>query len=274
MLRYLGFGPRQFGLYPLRSIARVNWEFFAVVKGHCAPVIAGESQPPLRERTLWVFPPGSAHTWAGDGRRHAHVAVFHFGTVPPLLEAAAREKGGLAVTLSPPESRRLLALAQALQPDFDQPSRCSNLVFQGALIELAVLILRKLPNGRTPLPAGNAERTVAGATAWFAERLRANPSIEEIARQFHVSPSTLRRFFRQTMKESPARVFRRLQVEHGMRLMTETKLKLDAIAEDCGFTSASDFCRAFKSHTHVSPNTWRRTLLAPPRAATAVVQTR
>jgi AraC-like DNA-binding protein len=44
-------------------------------------------------------------------------------------------------------------------------------------------------------------------------------------------------------------------------------LKLDGIAEQCGFTGTSDFCRAFKAFAKVSPNAWRQTLLQPPRAA-------
>ena len=92
------------------------------------------------------------------------------------------------------------------------------------------------------------------ATAWFTEHVRANPSITEVAREVHVSPSTLRRLFRRTLHEQPTRVFGRIQVEKGMRLMTETKLKLDSIAEECGFSCTSDFCRAFKAFTKVSPN--------------------
>jgi AraC-like DNA-binding protein len=63
------------------------------------------------------------------------------------------------------------------------------------------------------------------------------------------------------------KVFARIQLEAAMRLMTETTLKLDTIAGECGFSSTSDFCRAFKAYTKVSPNLWRRTILAPPRAA-------
>src|SRR5262245_53295615 len=75
MLRYLGVGPRQFGLYPLKPLARMNWEFFAVVKGRCAPLGRGDA-PSLASQMLWVTAPGSSHTWAGDGPRTVHVAVF------------------------------------------------------------------------------------------------------------------------------------------------------------------------------------------------------
>lgn len=268
MLRYLGVGPRQFGLYPLKPVARMNWEFFAVVKGRCAPMSDGNEHPPLAERTFWITAPGSSHTWAGDGSRSANVAVFHFGSVPAALEAVVRERGQIALSLNPEECRRIMILARELQSDFHQPDHCSNLVFQAALIELTLLVLRKLPHGKNPVK-GHAERTVENATLWYTEHVRANPSIVEVAREVHVSPSTLRRLFRRVLREQPTRVFGRIQIEKGMRLMTETKLKLDGVAEECGFTCTSDFCRAFKTFTRVTPNVWRQTILAPPKAARA-----
>lgn len=272
MLRYLGSGPRQFGLYPLKPVARMNWEFFAVVKGRCAPMSHADEHPPLLARTLWVSPPGSSHTWAGDGPRRTHITVFHFGSVPAPLDEAVREHGRLVLELKPAECQRLVALAKQLQPDFHRPNPYSNLVFQAALIELSLLALRKLHRGSLPVLAGHSERIVENATAWFTEHVRANPSITEVAREVHVSESTLRRLFRHTLKEQPSRVFGRIQVEKGMRLMTETKLKLDSIAEECGFSCTSDFCRAFKAFTNVSPNLWRQTILAPPRAATELAR--
>ena len=271
MLRYLGVGPRQFGLFPLKPLARMNWEFFAVLKGRCAPLTPERATPPLAEHTLWVTAPGSAHTWAGDGAKAVHVAVFHFGSVPAALEAKVKEGGQISVRLKPAECERLHTLARQLQPEFHQPTPLSHLVFQSALLELTLLTLRKLPLSKMPVLAGGAERVVENATTWYREHLRANPSITEVAREVHVSPSTLRRLFRRVLREQPAKVFGRLQVERGMRLMTETQLKLDGIAEECGFTSTSDFCRAFKAYTKVTPSIWRQTILAPPRAAREAV---
>ena len=74
--------------------------------------------------------------------------------------------------------------------------------------------------------------------------------------------------FRQTQSERPVRAFARIKVETAMRFMTESRsLTLDTIAAECGFSSTSDFCRAFKAHTKVTPAVWRRTILAPPKAA-------
>jgi AraC family transcriptional regulator len=268
MLRYLGFGDRRFGLYPLKPLVRMNWEFFAVLAGRCGPRLSADAPAgELSETTFWVFPPGSAHVWAGNRHEAAQVAVFHFGSVPAQLAAAVREHGHLALPLEPEECCRLADLARQLQTDFRRPTNFSNLVFQGALIELTLLALRKLPERSAPLPQGHAKQIVDAATTWFADNVRDNPSIKDVAARLHVSASTLRRAFQQTVRERPVKVFARIQLEAAMRLMTETTLKLDTIAGECGFSSTSDFCRAFKAYTKVSPNLWRRTILAPPRAA-------
>ena len=268
MLRYLGTGFRQFGLHPITPHPRLNWEFFAVVEGSCAPLNPGEKSTRLVERTLWVSPPHSQHTWAGKGARTAQVTVFHFGSVPLLLERSVRERGRLAVPLTGPECLRLAELARQVRPDFSEPNELSPLVFQRLLLELTLLVLRKLPYSRRPPNRERAEQVVEAASSWFAEQVSANPAIAAVAAQVHVSPSTLRRYFQQVVHERPVRVFRRIQIENGMRLLAETALKLEAIAEACGFTSTSDFCRAFKAQTKVSPRTWRHALLVPPPNAT------
>jgi transcriptional regulator GlxA family with amidase domain len=70
--------------------------------------------------------------------------------------------------------------------------------------------------------------------------------------------------FRQVRNESPARAFTRIRIEAAMRLMTETSLKIETIAEECAYSSMSDFCRAFKAFTTVTPRVWRRTVVEGP----------
>jgi AraC family transcriptional regulator len=165
MLRYLGTGFRQFGLYPIQPHRRLNWEFFAVVKGRCAALNPGERPSRLVERTLWVSPPHSQHAWAGDGTRAAQVTVFHFGSVPVALERAVRERGRFVVSLTGAECQRLVDLARQAQDDFKEPNELSQLVFQGLLLELSLLALRKLPHRRRPQSRDKADQVVAAATA-------------------------------------------------------------------------------------------------------------
>jgi AraC family transcriptional regulator len=264
MLRYLGLGYRQFGLHPVKGRPRLNWEFYAVLRGQCSPVIPHRGEPVLRSRTLWVFPSGSPHGWSGDRDKRAFIAAFHFGSVPPQLEKQVRGRGHLEVALTAAECRWVEKLASSLRTDFRQPDLLSNLRFHQAQIELTVLALSKLAAFNKKLPEGHAVRTVEAAMAWFSDHVPVNPPITEVAREVHVSPSTLRRLFREVRNESPAKAFTRIRVEAAMRLMTETNLKIESIAEECGYSSMSDFCRAFKAFTTVTPRVWRRTVIDGP----------
>ncbi len=267
MLRYLGLGYRQFGLYPLVSGGRLNWEFYAVVRGRCGPVLRPDTPPQLRSSTLWIFPAGSRHGWGGHEDRRAYITAFHFGSVPEQLQTAVREHGHLELPLTPAEGRRLVALAKELKQHFHHPTNFSELRYQGALVELSLFALQKLQVHEVPLPEGYANRAVENAISWFTEHVRQNPSVTEVADHVHVSASTLRRLFRQIRNESPAQVFSRIKLEAAMRLMTQTNAKLEIIAEECGYSCTSDFCRAFKALHGSTPNLWRRRILKTPEHA-------
>ena len=264
MLRYISLGYRRFGIRPVRSPPRSNWEFFAVVSGSCAPVFGDEEQPRLRANTLWLFPAGSAHGWTGNGRRRCYITTFHFGVIPALLEVAARNHSYLELQLGPAERRALVDLAKRIYREREEPTTLSTLTYQSALLELSLLIMRKLPQLQQPLPPSPAERVVDSACVWYGTRLADRPSVSDVARHVHVSASTLRRMFQETRRQTPLKVFSRLRLEAAMQLLAESNLKLEDVASACGYSCASDFCRSFHAKLKRTPAAWRRDLPTGP----------
>lgn len=264
MLRYVSLGYRRFGLRPVQSPPRSNWEFFAVVSGSCAPVF--EDVPPvaLRANTLWLFPAGSGHGWTGNGRHRAYITTFHFGVVPALLEAAARNRSHLELPLDPTDRRALVDLAKRMYREREQPTTLSTLKYQSALLELSLLVLMKLPQMKQPLPPSPAEKVVDSACVWYGSRLAERPSVEDVARQVHVSTSTLRRMFQEVRRQTPVRAFSRLRLETAMQLLAESNLKLEDVAVASGYSCASDFCRSFQAEMKRTPAAWRRDLPTGP----------
>lgn len=267
MLRYLGAGKRQFGLTPMYVHRRANWEFFAVVEGRCAPLGVSE-RPAFRARHLWLFPPDSAHGWAGIGSASCTVLVFHFGSVPPVLERAARRAGFLERPLTAAQAGHLRKLMAELQPCFRRVTEKGLLVFARARLELSLLMVEEGDDVEEPVQADAALRKVEAALAWYAEHLAERPKIESVARSVHVSVRHLRRIFQDARHESPHQAMLRLRIHRALELLAHSELKLDDVARACGFASSSDFCRVFQLHQRVSPGTWRRHLLKPYGEAT------
>jgi len=247
---------------PIGPHARLNWEFYAVVDGRCGVLLDSGEKLPLRSRRLWVFPPQHAHGWHGE-RRHCRVVVVHCGTVPRPLAEAISAGSFLERALTDLECQQVAQLGHALDTDFRNRNTLSELRFDRAIIDLALLAL----DGReAPSPNLANRRTmekVDAAVGWFRRHLRDQPTMEQVAAAVHVSPSHLRRLFMMALKQSPRTVLGNAQIEIAMRLLSGSDLKIESVAAEAGFASARDFSRVFSAHQGCSPSDWRRKVQPP-----------
>jgi len=260
MLRYLGYGDRQFGLRPMYVHKRANWEFFAVLKGRCGSVRPDRDSPDFQTRYLWIFSPDAAHGWAGINASACQVAVFHFSNVPNLLERIVTPHGCLGVALDPAQARLVSQTARGLKPHYEHMTEQSLLVFERALLDLSLLILDQMPAARTETKSDFALRKVEAAMTWYLEHMAQQPKLDEISRAVNISVRHLRRLFIDVRNESPQTVFTSLRIHRAMELLAQTEYKLETIAAECGFSSGSDFSRVFKTHRNISPDAWRRSV--------------
>lgn len=257
MLQYLTFGDRRFGIHPMPPHTRLNWEFYAVIKGRCAPVLPAGPDLPLKERQLWVFPPETPHGWKGEQRAECQIACFHFAFVPSPLRELAQARRYQECSLTEAQAGRLAALTQELRPHFEHPTNFSHMTFQRSLLELTFMALTNVAEEPMPEMAQTLGHKVDAAIAWYLENLSTAPRVEEVAHYLHVSVSNLRQIFMLTLHESPQSAFKRLRLQRAMELMSESNLKLETVAAQCGYSNASDFSRAFSKEFRISPRAWR-----------------
>jgi len=108
---------------------------------------------------------------------------------------------------------------------------------------------------RRQLPSG--ERIVRDAEHFFHERLATSFTIATVARELNVSPTVLREHFRHARGQAPLARLHSLRVERAVVLIRTSDLTLEAIAQLCGFHSASHLSRHVKRITGKSPGTFR-----------------
>ena len=260
MLRYLGFGKRWFGDAPMPAHKRINWEFCAIVRGELAPSLENQVTPPLVRDTLWLFRPGYVHGWVGSPGKTCEVLVLHFSAVPSTVEQAVGDRGYIAVRLSPAERKWLLGVGAELKPHYWRPVLTSDIRAERTLMDLSLLILRNLPQG-TAMPRSPHLARVLQAENWVRQHLEEKPSVVRVAVVVGISPSQLNRLFLRVRKESPKRVIRKiaaLKIEKAVHLMSHSNAKLHNIAVECGYSNASNFCRAFRMAQGASPTVWRK----------------
>ena len=73
-----------------------------------------------------------------------------------------------------------------------------------------------------------------------------------------VSPSQLRRLFREHLNITPRAHLRQLRLAMAQRMMLETSLPLQEIALACGFCDGYHFSRDFRRVIGRTPTDWRK----------------
>ena len=83
-------------------------------------------------------------------------------------------------------------------------------------------------------------------------------TIEELSRQYHINPTTLKAAFKAVYRTSLAAHMKEHRMETAARLLRETDMQISGIARAVGYDSQSKFTAAFKSHFQVLPRDYRR----------------
>lgn len=83
-------------------------------------------------------------------------------------------------------------------------------------------------------------------------------TIEELSRQYHLNPTTLKSAFKAVYGTSLAAHIKQHRMEQAANLLRETDLRIAGIAQAVGYDSQSRFTAAFKEVFGVLPSVYRR----------------
>jgi AraC family transcriptional regulator len=257
MLRYTRSGKKHPDFTTSAPSNRLNWEFYAVVDGECAPVFDNGETPQLQSSTLWILPPNLSYGWTGKRSGWERI-LFHFGFIPDTLNAQIPDGQYFQKKITTEDILAIRELANETEKYVLEPNELSNLVFHRALIDLSLIALKDLPLHNIVSLDDIAYQRVQDATSWYISNMSKAPTIEAVSSAINISTSHLRRHFHKVKHCSPNIYFQKMRMERACKLLNKTTDTLDQIARSCGFPNSSDFCRAFRKFFQTTPHTWRK----------------
>jgi transcriptional regulator GlxA family with amidase domain len=125
-----------------------------------------------------------------------------------------------------------------------------------ALLKQLDILLRR---AREEDRVSGAERLVREAECLLEERFATPVTVKEIAQELGVSYSSLHTSFVKLRGSTPKAYMQQLRVQHALTMLGNASLTLEAVAQLCGYHSASHLSRHVKSMTGRSPGTFRAT---------------
>lgn len=92
---------------------------------------------------------------------------------------------------------------------------------------------------------------------WMIDHLRADLSLEALARRVCLSPRHFVRKFKEAFGGTPAEFVESLRLDEARRRLTERTQTIETVADSVGFHSDDSFRRAFERKFGVNPKTYR-----------------
>ena len=130
-------------------------------------------------------------------------------------------------------------------------------------LELLLYLSEMTPASQVPLTQYRAEQiaVIRQIHAQMIENMAQRFTIEALARQYLMNPTTLKEVFKSVYGTSIAAHIKEHRMQRAAELLCGTTLQVTAIAAQCGFEDSSYFARSFRQLYGCGPTEFRRRTL-------------
>jgi AraC-like DNA-binding protein len=218
------------------------WELVYYRSGAIDCIMAGEKFPGY-VGLVWLTPPGVIH---------AEQALTAYSNYYVALELADDLRW--PVFLDDDGDHSVGRLCQQIVIEHKQKPEERRRMLE-LLAEQLVVLMDRISRERV---LSNSARAVARAERLIEEKCGQPLSVVDVAQGVKVSVSALRAYFARERGCSPREHLQQVRLEKAVRFLRTSTLKLEAVAELCGYDSASHLTRSVKRWTGKTPGRIRR----------------
>jgi len=219
-----------------------HWELVYYRSGTIGCVMNGRSHPG-HVGLVWLTPPGVTHS---------ERAVTSYSNYYIALELKHAETW--PAFMDDDTDRSLGRVCQQIVVEWNRKSPQRARILALLTEQLACLMDRAASEKILSHPA----LTVTRAERVIEEKCGQPLAIHEVAKEVSASVSSLRSYFRNVRGYSPREYLQRARLEKAVSFLRTSTLKLEAIAELCGYDSASHLTRCVKKAAGQTPGQLRR----------------
>lgn len=177
--------------------------------------------------------------------------------IHPLLNNAAFPMAVLAPEV--PWQKRVLELLLETEAAYTEKPAGWPLVIQSCYCLIWQQLFANQPPARTALPAANPRiAELKRMVEFINEHYRERITLKEISDAGIVCESSCARIFKKYLSTTPMAYLNSCRLTEGCRLLRETTLSLEEVAERAGFSSAAYFSAQFRRAYHLTPREYRR----------------
>lgn len=141
-----------------------------------------------------------------------------------------------------------------------QPSVLQSVMIHSKFVEFLCALHRYSPeNGYVREETGSAmSRRMYAIASYIHSHYQQDLSLDEVSKRFYVSAHHLSRQFNKVTGFTFTEYVQMTRIRNAQQMLLNSSEKITDIAEQCGFTSFSQFNRIFNKQNGMSPSAYRR----------------
>ena len=243
--------------YPLHI--HDHYEMELVVSGEGWQWLNGE-QHPLCPGMLYILSPEDVHRFAAQ--QPLELICLHLdgmAATPELLGLLQKCHGGAMVQLAEKNYALVLSLLNDL---YERIHRNASLVQQRAWAVLTLLLTILLGDGNHYGYEHTANQPALAylrqALAFIGENYQDKLTLQDAASSCNLSACYFSSIFTQYVGVPFSSYLMDLRLRHARLLLRQTSMSVTQVAFDSGFSSLSNFLRAFHRHVGCTPKEYRK----------------
>ena len=249
------------------------WTLVYVDKGEIL-VTADAEEKEAVNGDLFFFAPNEAYSLRGNGKTAANVLVVAFQCKDKVMHALSGKRhrpstGQRALLRDVLRECRASFSSRLDDPNDHQLVRAkdaplgSEQMIGCYMVELITSLLRQMLNPFREDKEIDSSPLLKAMIDYMQNNITRVLSMEQLAAEFHVSTSCIKRHFSQYKQMGAMEYFTKLKIEHAKKLLREQSMNVTQIAETLGYDSHY-FCNRFKKFTGMTPKEYQRSVNATP----------
>lgn len=177
-----------------------------------------------------------------------------------LLYGILGDNSRAVIKLSDDNAQNAKHLLWMLAHEYNHYTDGSEFIMRNAAVNLLAYITRMYEYQNTSASGVvSKSHEIDELAKYIRSNFSYNLSLDFLAQHIHLSREYLSRYFKKHMGKSISEYLLEVRTDKAKQMLLGSTYPITDIAEYCGYASASNFRKAFKKVTGVSPGEYRRT---------------
>lgn len=251
------------------------WEMSYVYEGN-GTNYTQDGEAPVKDGELLLISPGKAHSMitvqgASPVRvcnclftaDYAYEVIQRYLKISDLNEYSVynmlKRKEAFCLHITDDNARNVQHLMWLIAHEYNHFTAGSDVIIRNTLLDLFVIITRLYEyqtNKTTSTVSRNAE--IDELMKYMRTNFSSRLTLEMLADRVHLSREYLSRYFKQYTGKTISEFLTEIRMTRAKQMLTSSSVPIADIAVYCGYPSVSNFQKAFKKYTGVSPSAYRK----------------